>query len=71
MRGKNSVREETRECIVTALVRLTAAGRALEAAASSVPEGLAGALSPCRSLTPNAATGLFSTLDDIIETLSR
>ncbi len=53
------------------LVRLTAAGRALEAAASSVPEGLAGALSPCRSLTPNAATGLFSTLDDIIETLSR
>ena len=51
------------------LVRLTAAGRALEAAASSVPEGLAGALSPCRSLTPDAAPLLFSTLDDIIATL--
>ena len=51
------------------LVRLSAAGRALEAAASSVPEGLAGALRPCRSLGPDAAPVLFSTLDDIIATL--
>lgn len=51
------------------LVRLTAAGRALEAAAASVPEGLAGALSPCRSLGPDTAPVLFSTLDDIIATL--
>jgi len=51
------------------LVRLTAAGRALEAAAASVPEGLAGALRPCRSLGPDAAPGLFATLDDIIATL--
>lgn len=51
------------------LVRLTAAGRALEAAAASVPEGLAGALRPCRSLGPDAAPVLFSTLDDIIATL--
>lgn len=51
------------------LVRLTAAGRALEAAAASVPEGLAGALRPCRSLGPDTAPVLFSTLDDIIATL--
>ena len=51
------------------LVRLTAAGRALEAAAASVPEGLAGALRPCRSLGPDAAPGLFAILDDIIATL--
>ncbi len=51
------------------LVRLTAAGRALEAAAASVPEGLAGALRPCRSLGPGTAPVLFSTLDDIIATL--
>lgn len=51
------------------LVRLTAAGRAMEAAAASVPEGLAGALRPCRSLGPNSAPVLFSTLDDIIATL--
>lgn len=51
------------------LVRLTAAGRALEAAAASVPEGLAGALRPCRSLGPDTTPVLFSTLDDIIATL--
>jgi len=51
------------------LVRMTAAGRTLEAAAASVPEGLAGALRPCRSLGPDTAPVLFSTLDDIIATL--
>lgn len=51
------------------LVRLTAAGRAMEAAAASVPEGLAGALRPCRSLGPDTAPVLFSALDDIIATL--
>lgn len=53
------------------LVRLSAAGRALEEEASSVPEGLAGALRPCRSLGPDAAPVLFSTLDDIIATLHK
>ena len=53
------------------IVRLTAAGKALEAAAASVPAGLAGALSPCRSLNPESAAGLYSTCDDIIETLSK
>ena len=51
------------------LVRLTAAGRVMEAAAASVPEGLAGALRPCRSLGPDTAPVLFSSLDDIIATL--
>ena len=52
------------------LVRLTAAGKDLEAAAASVPAGLAGALSPCRSLSPESAFNLYATLDDIIEVLS-
>ena len=51
------------------LVRLTPAGKALKRKAASVPEGLAGKLSPCRSLTPEASPALFATLDEIIETL--
>ena len=51
------------------LVRLTATGKAMEADAASVPEGLAGALAPCRSLSHEAAPGLFCCLDDIIATL--
>ena len=50
-------------------VRLTAAGRALEDRAASVPEGLAGALSPCRSLSSDKAPGLYAACDDIIATL--
>lgn len=51
------------------LVRLTPAGKALRRKAASVPEGLAGKLSPCRSLTPDVSPVLFNTLDEIIETL--
>ncbi len=51
------------------IVSLTPAGKALERRAASVPAGLADTLSPCRSLTPDAAPVLFATLDDIISTL--
>lgn len=51
------------------VVRLTAAGKALEGRAASVPEGLAGKLAPCRSLQVAGAPQLFAALDDIISTL--
>ena len=51
------------------VVRLTAAGKALEGRAASVPEGLAGKLAPCRSLQATGAPQLFAALDDIISTL--
>ena len=51
------------------LVRLTAAGKALEGRAASVPEGVAGKLAPCRSLQAAGAPQLFAALDDIISTL--
>lgn len=51
------------------IVRLTAAGRALEDRAASVPEGLAGVLSPCRSLSTDKAPGLYAACDDIIASL--
>jgi len=51
------------------VVRLTAAGKALEGRAASVPGGLAGKLAPCRSLQAAGAPQLFAALDDIISTL--
>ena len=51
------------------IVRLTAAGKELEARAASVPEWLAGALSPCRSLSPDKAPAIYAACDDIIATL--
>jgi len=51
------------------MVRLTAAGKAMEEQATAVPVGMAGALTPCCRLNSSTVPELFSTLDDIIATL--
>ena len=51
-------------------VRLTEAGRALEAKAVAVPAGLAGALSACSTLSVDNAPLVYAACDDIIAALS-
>jgi len=51
------------------IVSLTEKGRALEQEAVSVPVCMGAAVS-CRSITPETIPGLFTTLDDLISTLS-
>jgi DNA-binding MarR family transcriptional regulator len=52
------------------IVHLTEKGRALEAQAGCIPFQLGKAVA-CRSITPETAPGLYETLDDLIQTLSK
>ncbi|MBO5595735.1 MAG: MarR family transcriptional regulator [Bacteroidales bacterium] len=52
------------------IVRLTPKGRDLESRAGCIPFML-GKAAACRSITPETAPGLYSTLDDLIHTLSK
>lgn len=52
------------------LVSLTPKGKALEEKAGCIPFEMGKAV-VCRSITPDSAPGLFDTLDDLIQTLSK
>jgi DNA-binding MarR family transcriptional regulator len=52
------------------IVHLTKKGRELESQAGCIPTQM-GETVACRSITPETAPGLYKTLDDLIQTLSK